>query len=79
MPLYEYICRKCGKAHELLVASSGRKVACPDCGSTKMERQFSTFAAHSGAGRSGQFAGCPAAGSCPSGGDCASGHCPMAE
>ena len=73
MPLYEYICRKCGKAHELLVASSARKVACPDCGSAKMERQFSTFAAHSAGPK------CPAAGSCPSGGACAPGHCPMME
>ncbi|MBN2714142.1 MAG: zinc ribbon domain-containing protein, partial [Planctomycetes bacterium] len=47
MPIYEYICKKCGKPFELLVRSD-TKVECPGCGSVKVEKRMSTFAAHEG-------------------------------
>ena len=64
MPLYEYLCRACGRKAELLVRNGRQKPACPACGSKRMVRQFSTFAAHRG-GDSGLT--CPSADFCPSG------------
>lgn len=76
MPLYEYICQACGQTAELLV-SGGRKPVCPHCGSSRLEKQLSSFNARV----AGTFpaAGLPAChtGSCPSpGGGCAGGSCP---
>lgn len=47
MPLYEYHCRQCGKSFELLrrMQEADRRLKCPHCGSTGVERQFSTFSA----------------------------------
>ena len=45
MPLYEYHCLDCDQDMELLVSSSSEKPECPECGSSNMEKQFSTFAA----------------------------------
>jgi putative FmdB family regulatory protein len=50
MPIYEFHCDKCGRDSEVLVRSSdwsGTK--CPHCGSSKLGKKFSTFAA-AGAG-----------------------------
>ncbi len=58
MPIYEFHCGKCGQDSEVLVRSShweGTK--CPKCGSSKLEKKFSTFASSNGAPA-------PAAGSC---------------
>ncbi|HTL73884.1 MAG TPA: zinc ribbon domain-containing protein [bacterium] len=52
MPIYEFHCGKCDRDSEILVRSadwSGTK--CPHCGSTKLDKKFSTFAS-SGAGES---------------------------
>jgi putative FmdB family regulatory protein len=48
MPLYEYCCTKCSEVFELLVRSDAdqRSVACPKCGTRKIERRPSVFAAH---------------------------------
>jgi len=62
MPIYEYICSKCGHAFEKLVPSSKTKPKCEQCGSPKLERQFSTFAAHNGASATSS---CAAAAQCP--------------
>ena len=46
MPIYEYICEKCGSKFELLKknsSSDGDK--CPDCGSDKVIKQLSVFSA----------------------------------
>jgi putative FmdB family regulatory protein len=74
MPLYEYICAKCNGHSELLVRSAKEKAVCPSCGSTRMDRQFSTFAAHSaGSGQSPCGSG-----TCPSTGmACPGGACPL--
>lgn len=71
MALYEYRCPDCGAAAELLVWD-GETPACPKCGSTRLEKQMSTFAVNAPAGRGGSDTP-----SCGSGG-CASGNCPFA-
>ena len=49
MPIYEYLCQKCGAVMEELVPMGGKPdLACNKCGSRKLERKFSTF----GTGRS---------------------------
>jgi putative FmdB family regulatory protein len=44
MPLYEFRCEKCGRRFEELVTNSSQKVACPNCDSEDVEREFSLFA-----------------------------------
>ncbi len=79
MPIYEYTCKGCGEELELLVSSSRAKPACPHCGSQKLTRRLSAFAAHS---RSSASAPC-SSGQCPAGsptaGACASGGCPFSS
>ena len=55
MPIYEFHCEKCGKDSEILVRSSDWKdTKCPQCGSAKLEKKFSTFAsANAGANDAG--------------------------
>lgn len=40
MPLYEYTCEKCEHQFETLVRGN-EKVACPECHSDKVQRQWS--------------------------------------
>lgn len=54
MPIYEYRCEKCGRLFEELVTNSSQKIACPDCDSESVEREFSLFASSAG--------GCPPSG-----------------
>lgn len=45
MPIYEFHCEKCGKDSEVLVRSSDWEgTPCPQCGSTRLTKKFSTFA-----------------------------------
>ncbi len=45
MPIYEYQCSGCGKINEFLVKSArSTKLTCPDCGSKKLKKRFSSFA-----------------------------------
>jgi putative FmdB family regulatory protein len=69
MPIYEFHCEKCGRDSETLVRSSDwTGTACPHCGSKKLSKKFSVFAA---AGSGGNDAP-----SCDSGGGgCCGGHC----
>jgi putative FmdB family regulatory protein len=58
MPLYEFICEKCGATFEELVAAGldGPGVECPSCGSEEITKLVSRFAAggpSSGSGKSG--------------------------
>jgi len=64
MPLYEYVCPKCGQSFEKLVsfASADRPQSCPSCGHDKAAKQISRVAAHAFA--SGSSAGSSAAASC---------------
>ncbi len=54
MPIYEYQCRNCGKAFELLrsLKDADEPMECPQCHVRALERQFSSFAA-GGCGSSG--------------------------
>ena len=51
MPLYEYTCLGCHDQFELLIRGD-EAPACPSCGGDKLEKQFSTVAAHVAALRS---------------------------
>ncbi len=51
VPIYEFNCKACGKDAELLVASTEWKGArCPSCGSTRLAKKLSVFAAVSSGG-----------------------------
>ncbi len=45
MPLYEYLCYKCGNSFEKLrrIADDDKELRCPACGSEKIERVLSSF------------------------------------
>ena len=45
MPIYEYICLECESRFDELVQGSDAEVACPECGSRRVKRLFSTFIA----------------------------------
>jgi putative FmdB family regulatory protein len=65
MPIYEYVCMSCECHFEELVRYDDASPACPECGATKVSRQFSVFAAHGTAGQP-SFGG---------GGGCCGGAC----
>ncbi len=56
MPLYDYLCRECGRQFELLrrIKDKDQGLQCPECHSDQVERIFSTFAA-GGCGSTGHF------------------------
>jgi putative FmdB family regulatory protein len=65
MPIYEYVCMSCESHFEELVGMSDPDPACPDCGKTKVVKQFSTsFAAHGVAGGQASFGDGCCGGSC---------------
>lgn len=76
MPLFEYLCRDCGKQSELLVTGSEKPV-CPHCGSKQLTKQFSTFQASVSSDSSFPSSSC-ASGVCPpTGPSCSTGQCPF--
>jgi len=46
MPLFEYICKKCGHQFETLVMGA-TSPTCPSCQSKRLEKQLSVFAVSS--------------------------------
>jgi putative FmdB family regulatory protein len=46
MPIFEYVCKGCGKQFEAIVLGS-KQAECPQCSSRELEQQLSKFAAHS--------------------------------
>ena len=61
MPLYEYICRDCGRAFERYVRAWGDPVVCPGCAGASVEKKVSSFAfavAGGGAPSAGGGCGC---------------------
>jgi putative FmdB family regulatory protein len=68
MPLYEFVCTKCEKDFESLVRSSNWEgsVVCPHCGSKKLTKKLSVFAAQGG----GSTASAPAPQGCGRPGGC---------
>ncbi|MBT3380773.1 MAG: zinc ribbon domain-containing protein [Lentisphaerae bacterium] len=79
MPIYEYKCASCEAVFEHLHRTlSETAPPCPECGTEKPKKLFSSFAAVSAAPKSPCESGpCPAAGACPSRSPCASGGCPL--
>ena len=76
MPIYEYLCEKCGKTFEefTLSMNSKTKVKCPDCGGNG-SKKVSGFAAHS---KSSSSSCQMPDGSCGmTGGGCSGGGCPF--
>ena len=71
MPIYEYVCMSCESHFEELVRGD-ETPACPDCGSTQAQRQFSVFAAH---GTSKQPSLRGPSGAPAAGGGCCGGAC----
>jgi putative FmdB family regulatory protein len=67
MPIFEYICKDCGRPFEKIVPRYDSAADCPHCKSIKVEKQLSVFAV-AGTG-SQEFA--PAEGGC--------GHCGAAQ
>lgn len=51
MPLYEYQCDGCEQQVELLIRGD-ESPECPNCGSSKLQKQFSVPAAHNAKGGS---------------------------
>lgn len=51
MPLYEYICQRCGERFEKLIRSTTTpiEIVCPSCASAAVKRALSTFATSGGA------------------------------
>ncbi len=48
MPLFEFVCKKCGKKFEKIVFSiNNEEIKCPECDSKEVEKQFSTFSSTS--------------------------------
>lgn len=44
MPIYEFLCKKCGAQFEALVALGGEKnVSCRNCGNKGLEKLISSF------------------------------------
>lgn len=70
MPIYEYVCRACGREFEELVRGPAdeAELACPACGSADLERGLSVCAAPTGAQRDAAPAGASAAAACAPGG-----------
>ena len=64
MPIFEYHCSGCGLDFEQLVRAEDR-VACPECGSSRVRKQLSVVAAPRGRGGESDDAG-----GCCSGGGC---------
>ena len=72
MPLFAYRCLDCDAHTEVLVRND-ETVVCPECGSERIERQLSRFAAVSSSASSegsctdcsvSQSCGCPLQGGC---------------
>jgi len=54
MPIYEFHCEKCRKDSEILLRTKDWKgTKCPHCGSAKLTKKLSTFAAAGGSAEDG--------------------------
>ena len=61
MPIYEYLCIKCGEKFELLrrVDSGDEDICCPKCGHPKPKKVFSAFSSSSDKSSSCESGVCP--------------------
>lgn len=64
MPIYEYVCQKCGHAFEQLMFKSDDKPVCPQCQGREVKKQMSACAGHglAGGGCSGSCSACAGCG-----------------
>ncbi|HVH54554.1 MAG TPA: zinc ribbon domain-containing protein [Actinomycetota bacterium] len=69
MPVYEYVCLACEGRFERLQQLAGPDPDCPDCGSTRVRKQISVFAAARATASEGP--GPRRSGGCACGGACA--------
>ena len=60
MPIYEYRCQDCRQLFQKLqpVSAGTKTIACPSCGSRRVERQLSVFASTSSRGAATPSSGC---------------------
>jgi len=76
MPIYEYHCAKCARSFDHLARSlSDKPKRCPECGSVKISKQLSAFAARMAAPAPSGCGGCANAPACPAAGGSAPGCC----
>ena len=76
MPIFEYLCKSCGKSFEKLVPKATDELyPCPECGSKQTEKKLSVFSPQMNPDQHR----CPSAPACESMGTpcCGSGKCPM--
>lgn len=69
MPLFEYICEKCNAQSEVLVLGSTRP-KCPECGSVRLKKLASVFAAVAASPSAPLSAECAASGCQAADGGC---------
>ncbi|MDA8417870.1 MAG: zinc ribbon domain-containing protein [Desulfobacteraceae bacterium] len=74
MPLYDYLCRRCGHEFELLVMGNDQP-SCPQCHGEELDKRMSGFSVRGGQAKTKAGAGAPAS-KCSGcgGGSCASCH-----
>lgn len=75
MPIYEYVCDKCGADFEELVKKSSENPSCPACGSSDTHKLMSAPVRNrSGKADAGGYAPASSGGGCAgcSGGNCGS-------
>jgi putative FmdB family regulatory protein len=63
MPLFEYLCKACGKGFERIVPRHDTAVDCPHCASAQIEKQLSVFAVSTSQNSDG-FESAPGCGRC---------------
>jgi putative FmdB family regulatory protein len=69
MPLFDFICKKCGTQSELLVRN-GETPRCPKCGSKQLERQLAHFNAIAATSAPKESVGCGLPNCCRAQGGC---------
>jgi putative FmdB family regulatory protein len=57
MPIFEYICRDCGRAFERIVPRHDSETECIHCNSRHIEKQLSVFAVAGPSDSSADFSG----------------------
>jgi putative FmdB family regulatory protein len=69
MPLFEFMCARCGTTFEQLVrTTSTQQVVCPKCHGVHVQKQMSSFAVRGASSSGSGGAGTPAAACAPGGG-----------
>ena len=58
MPIFEYLCKDCGRTFERIVPRYDSQTDCPHCNSEAIEKQLSVFAVSGGSNETSFEAGC---------------------